>query len=72
MPRKTASGRAVRGSQAGGEPATKRAKLSKVGAASEEVGEGAVWRNFLLWLRETGFRWDHKVFFDYLPAQVTN
>ena len=69
MPRKTASGRAGRESkaEAGGEPATKRAKLSKAGGASEEVGEGAVWRNFVLWLRETGFRWDDKVFFDSLP-----
>ena len=53
---------------AGGEPATKRAKLAKLEGASEEDGESDVWRNFVLWLRATGFRWDNKVSLDFLPA----
>ena len=68
MPEKAASRRVVRESEAnaGCEPATKRAKLAKLEGASEE--DSTVWRNFVLWLRETGFRWDDKVSLDFPPV----
>ena len=70
MPQKAASRRVGRESEAnaGGEPATKRAKLAKAEGASEEDGESDVWRNFVLWLRETGFRWDDKVSVGFLTV----